>query len=56
MENQTNEQKDSALNPCEKCNAPADGLDDIHCQEHWEQVCSDAWYEQIYEKTNEVTF
>jgi hypothetical protein len=29
---------------CPVCGKPADGLDDEHCQEHWEALCSEAWW------------
>jgi hypothetical protein len=29
---------------CPVCGEPADGLDDEHCQKHWEALCSDAWW------------
>lgn len=32
---------------CPKCNAPADGLDDIHCQMHWEELCNQGWWEMM---------
>ena len=29
------------------CNEPANGLDDEHCQIHWEAYCSEEWWETI---------
>ena len=29
------------------CHAPADGLDDERCQEHWEQYSDRLWWEQL---------
>lgn len=34
-------------NPCELCDLPADGLDQVHCQVHWEQVCEDGYMKQL---------
>lgn len=31
------------LSICELCDLPADGLDQIHCQVHWEQECDESW-------------
>lgn len=42
-------------NPCELCDLPADGLDQVHCQEHWEQVCADAYWEQLYGEEGHFT-
>lgn len=32
---------------CLKCHQLADGLDGIHCQEHWEQDCGDEFWGMI---------
>lgn len=32
---------------CTKCTEPADGLDDEHCQLHWEELCAKGWWEMI---------
>jgi len=32
---------------CPICNSQADGLDDIHCQIHWEAESSKVWWEMI---------
>jgi hypothetical protein len=31
----------------EGCDEPADGLDDVHCQEHWEALSDAMWWEQV---------
>lgn len=32
---------------CPECGKPADGLDDEHCQEHWEALCDKAWWDEV---------
>lgn len=32
---------------CAKCTEPADGLDNQHCQLHWEELCAKSFWEMI---------
>jgi hypothetical protein len=32
---------------CLLCSNPADGLDDEHCQDHWEEICNNGFWEMI---------
>lgn len=33
------------MNKCLKCNEPAVGMDDLHCDDHWLELCEDGWQE-----------
>lgn len=45
----SNNLQQEELSVCEFCELPADGLDQIHCQLHWEEVCSYGFWKQIQE-------
>lgn len=40
---------------CIKCNEQADWLE-IYCQEHWEQYCSEMWWEMIPKLQEQLTY